>query len=247
MRGIIRTFSFLMHQFRFRWIPFVATCLLMAVFLRLGWWQWSKGVDVEDQVTLRDGRSVVNPLLLGAQLVDAKEVDGALVLVRGHFDAAQQFFLDNQQYQGRPGVQVITPLQIEGTQVRVLVNRGWVGWGNSRAILPEVSVPIGRVEVRGRAALPSGKAPAFVSEVVGDTETLRTRIRLDEIQAKQDHPVQPIVVLMTDGDAADGLLRDWPELTNKAPMHKGYAAQWFLMAALLLVFFLRSSYRKSTD
>ena len=236
-----------MRQFQFRWIPFIATVLLMAVFLRLGWWQWTKGLDVERQVALHDARSAVNPLLLGSQLVNAKEVDGMTVMVRGHYDAAQQFLLDNQQHQGRPGVHVITPLQIEGTQVRVLVNRGWVGWGNSRAILPEVSVPTGRVEVRGRAALPSGKAPAFVSEAVGDTETLRTRIRLDEIQAKQDHPVQPIVVLMTDGDAADGLLRDWPELTNKAPMHKGYAAQWFLMAALLLVFFLRSSYRKSTD
>lgn len=236
-----------MHQFQFRWIPLIATCLLMAVFLRLGWWQWSKGVDVEAQVVLHDQRSAVNPLLIGAQQVDAKEVDGTSVVVRGHFDAEQQFFLDNQQYQGRPGVHVITPLTIEGTQVRVLVNRGWVGWGSSRAVLPEVSVPAGRVEVHGRATLPSGKAPAFVTEAVGDTGVLRTRIRLDEIQTAQNHLMQPIVVLMTDADASDGLIREWPELPNKAPMHKGYAAQWFLMAALLLAFFLRSSYRKAND
>jgi cytochrome oxidase assembly protein ShyY1 len=30
-------------------------------------------------------------------------------------------------------------------------------------------------------------------------------------------------------------------------MHKGYAAQWFLMAVVLLGFFIRSSYRKATD
>jgi len=219
----------------------------MAVFVRLGWWQWTKGMDVETQVALRDERSAVNPLLLGAHRVNAREVDGTAVVVRGHFDAQQQFLLDNQQYQGRPGVHVITPLQIEGTQVRVLVNRGWVGWGSSRAVLPEVSVPTGRVEVHGRAILPSGKAPAFVSESVGDSGALRTRIRLDEIQTLQDHPLQPIVILMSDGDTADGLIRDWPELTNKAPMHKGYAAQWFLMAALLLAFFVRSSLRKSND
>lgn len=247
MRGIIRTFSFLMHQFRFRWIPFIATCLLMAVFLRLGWWQWSKGMEVETQVAQRDQRSAVNPLLLGAQPVDASEAEGTSVVVRGRFDAAQQFFLDNQQYQGRPGVHVITPLVIEGAQVRVLVNRGWIGWGSSRAVLPEVPVPVGRVEVRGRATLPSGKALAFVSEAVGDTGVLRTRIRLDEIQAAQDHPMHPIVVLMTDVDASDGLVRDWSEQANKAPMHKGYAAQWFLMAALLLAFFVRSSYRKAND
>ena len=236
-----------MHHFQFRWVPLIATCLLMAVFLRLGWWQWTKALDVESQVALRDTRSAVNPLLLGAQLVDANEVDSSAVVVRGHFDAAEQFLIDNQQHQGRPGLHVITPLQIEGTQVRVLVNRGWVGWGSSRAVLPDVPVPTGRVEVHGRAAAPSGKAPAFVSEPVGDTGALRTRIRLDEIQAAQSHPMQPIVVLMTDADASDALIREWPELTNKAPMHKGYAAQWFLMAALLLAFFVRSSYRKAND
>lgn len=236
-----------MHQFQFRWIPFIAACLLMAVFVRLGWWQWSKGVEVENQVALRDQRSITNPLLLGAQPVKPQEVDGVAVVVRGQFEASQQFFLDNQQYQGRPGVHVITPLQIEGTQVRVLVNRGWVGWGTSRSVLPEVAVPAGRVEVRGRVSLPSGKAPAFVSESVGDTGALHTRIRIDEIQAAHDHPVQPVVILMTGADPSDGLVRDWPEISNKAPMHKGYAAQWFLMAALLLAFFVRSSYRKAND
>ena len=246
MRGIIRTFFSVMHQFQFRWIPLVATIMLMAVFLRLGWWQWSKAADVESQVQQRDARSAVNPLLLGAQMLTAKEVEGTSVVARGHFDAQGQFFLDNQQHQGRPGVHVITPLRLEGTQIQVLVNRGWIGWGASRAVLPEVSVPLTQVEVRGHAVSPSGKAPMFVSESLGDSGALRTRIRLDEIQAAAKHPMQPFVVLMDSSDA-DGLVRDWPEVTNKSPMHKGYAVQWFLMAVLLLFFFLRSSYRKPNN
>jgi surfeit locus 1 family protein len=236
-----------MHQYQFRWIPFVATCLLMAVFLRLGWWQWVKASEVEAQVAVRDARSNVSPLFLGRALVDPKEVEGSWVVVRGHFDGSDQFFLDNQQHQGRPGLHVITPLQIEGTQVRVLVNRGWVGWGRSRDILPEVSVPDAPIEVHGRLAVPSSKAPTFVSEAWSDDGRLRTRIRLDEIQAKQPHSLQPVVVLMDSPDPSDGLVREWPELSNKAPMHKGYAAQWFLMAALLLAFFVRSSYRKAHE
>ena len=233
-----------MRQFQFRWIPFIAMVVLMAVFVRLGLWQWTKGLDVEHQVALRDARSAVNPLLLGSQLVDAKDVDGTSVVVRGHYDAQQQFFLDNQQHQGRPGVHVITPLQIDGTHVRVLVNRGWVGWGASRSVLPQVPVPTGLVEIHGRAVVPSQKAPVFVTESVGDTGALHTRIRLDQIQAAQNYPFQPIVIWQVSTDARDGLVREWPELTDKAPMHKGYAAQWFLMAALLLAFFVRSSYRK---
>lgn len=216
----------------------------MAVFLRLGWWQWSKAVGLEQQVALREARTKVNPVLIGSQLVEAQEVDGLSVRVRGHFDADDQFFLDNQQYQGRPGVHVITPLQIEGSQVRVLVNRGWVGWGASRDALPHVPVPSEWVQIEGRAVVPSQKAPAFVTESVGDEGLLHTRIRLDEIRATKNYPLQPLVIWQTSTDVQDGLVRDWPELTNKAPMHKGYAAQWLLMAVLLLAFFVRSSYRK---
>jgi surfeit locus 1 family protein len=242
--GLSAHFFSFMHQFQFRWISLIATIMLMAVFLRLGWWQWSKATDVESQVQQRDARSAVSPLLLGAQVLTPKEVEGASVVVRGHFDAQGQFFLDNQQHQGRPGVHVITPLTLEGTQIQVLVNRGWIGWGASRAVLPEVPVPLTRVEVRGHAVSPSGKAPMFVSESLGESGALRTRIRLDEIQAAAKQPMQPFVVLMDSSDA-DGLVRDWPEVTNKSPMHKGYAMQWFLMAVLLLFFFLRSSYRKA--
>ena len=238
MRGIIR-------NFQFRWIPFIATCALTAVFLRLGWWQWTKAEDVEAQIELRDARSAVNPVLLGAVLVDAPSVDGAAVVVRGHFNAAEQFFLDNQQHKGQPGLHVITPFQIDGSQVRVLVNRGWIGWGSSRAILPEVPVPTGLLELHGRATVPSSKAPAFVTEPSTDAGMLRTRIRLNDIQTAQNYPVQPVVILLTSSEVSDGLVKDWPELSNKSPMHKGYAAQWFLMALLLVAFFLRSSYRKA--
>ena len=234
-----------MHPFQFRWIPLIATCALMAVFLRLGWWQWTKASDVEQQALTQVAQLSANPVLLGAQIVDPKALDGVSVVVHGTFEPQEQFFLDNQQHQGRPGLHVITPLQIEGTPTRVLVNRGWVGWGSSRAELPQVGVPAGRVQVQGRAVVPIGKAPAFVSEAVGNSEALRTRIRLDDIQAQANFPVQPVVIWMTSSDLADGLIREWPEVTNKAPMHKGYAAQWFLMALLLLAFFLRSSYRKA--
>lgn len=217
----------------------------MAVFLRLGWWQWTKAADIEQQLQTRVNQSMANPILLGGQMVDPKALDGVSVVVYGTFEPQGQFFLDNQQHQGRPGLHVITPLHIEGTPMRVLVNRGWIGWGSSRAELPQVVVPTGRVEVQGRAVVPVGKAPAFVSESVGNTEALRTRIRLDDIQANANFPVQPVLIWANPTDASDGLVKEWPEVTNKAPMHKGYAAQWFLMALLLLAFFLRSSYRKA--
>ena len=65
--------------------------------------------------------------------------------------------------------------------------------------------------------------------------------RLDLDLRKQSlHPVQPLVMQLLTSEPADTLVRDWPVPENKVPMHKGYAIQWALMAAVTLVFFIRS-------
>jgi len=74
---------------------------------------------------------------------------------------------------GRPGVLVVTPLRLTGSDARVLVVRGWLPWSSDRARLPRVPVPEGPLEVSGtldtwpgQAALP-GAAPA--EAFAGDT------------------------------------------------------------------------------
>jgi len=75
-----------MHAFQFRWIPLIDTCALMAVFLRLGLWQWTKASDVEQQALTRVAQSSANPVLLEAQIVDPKALDGVSVVVHGTFE-----------------------------------------------------------------------------------------------------------------------------------------------------------------
>ncbi len=47
--------------------------------------------------------------------------------------------------------------------------------------------------------------------------------------------VWPVIVWQS-GDNADGLVRRIPQVSNDPPKHLGYAAQWFLMAAVALFF-----------
>lgn len=42
--------------------------------------------------------------------------------VRGVYEPEAQFFVDNRQEDGKPGVHVVTPLKIEGSETRILVN-----------------------------------------------------------------------------------------------------------------------------
>src|SRR5262249_48339927 len=83
----------------------------------------------------------------------------------GHLDAARQFLLDNRSYQGRPGFEVLTPLQRPNGRV-VLIDRGWVPFSGLRDRLPGVAIEsagtvtiVGRVDGLPTPGLQSGRAP----------------------------------------------------------------------------------------
>lgn len=236
-----------MHSFKFRWIPLLATVLLCAVFLKLAWWQWSKATELEQRIERQAQLDHESPLLLGSNLVEPSEAQGRMVEVRGRYDFAAQFFLDNQQHQGRPGLHVITPLVVDGSQTRLWVDRGWVGWGQGRDVLPQVPEPQGVLQLRGRLMAPNDKPPAFVSEPVETNAKLRIRVHLNELRQSSPYPVQPLLLQVFESSVADNLVREWPPLENKVPMHKGYALQWLLITLLTVGFFVRSSRSHNTN
>ena len=230
--------------FKFRWIPFLAMLAGMALFIQLGRWQSGKGDRLEAELGQRAQRQQLGPTRLGPALVDAAAVQDAPITVRGVYEPERQFFLDNRQENDQPGVHVITPLRIEGSQTRILVNRGWVGWTHGRSVLPVVATPAGPVQVSGLAFVPSTKKFFLMPERVESDPRLWERLDLVRYTAQLGQPLQPVVVLQDPGDASDTLLRHWPAPENRVGMHRGYAFQWFGMAAALLLFFLVACFRK---
>jgi surfeit locus 1 family protein len=138
----------------------------------------------------------------------------------------------------------VTPLKIDGSDTRILINRGWVGWSHGRQVMPIVPTPEGKVQIHGLAFVPSTKKFFLMSEPTDDDSKLWERLDLVRFEKRVGHPLQPVVLLQNGDDAADGLLRHWPPPENKVVMHRGYAFQWFGMAVALLVFFLVASRRK---
>ena len=117
--------SRLRFSFRPRWWAVLLAAGGCAAGIALGNWQ--------------SGRAAEKRALAAAQ---------APVTLRGSFDARYTVFADNKLYRGRPGYHVVQPLRLaEGKHV--LVNRGWVAAGASRAQLPEVRTPAGEVELTG--------------------------------------------------------------------------------------------------
>src|SRR3984885_10862529 len=107
--------------------------LAAAVCVRLGVWQWHKGVQ-RSADSARFAAGAARTLALGATPPDALPLFQR-VSVTGELDGAHQFLLDKRSYQGRPGSQVLTPLARAG-QPALLVDRGWVPFTGSRAQLP---------------------------------------------------------------------------------------------------------------
>ena len=66
------------------------------------------------------------------------------VVATGEYMARWQILIDNKVVGGRAGFHVVTPLALADGRV-VLVNRGWVAQGASRAALPDVPPPAGTV------------------------------------------------------------------------------------------------------
>lgn len=215
-----------------RLIPTLFALGMGVLFVHLGNWQAGKGERLLAERTQLASRAKWSAQSIGSDPVDALQLTGVPVKVRGRFDAQQQFYIDNRQEAGKPGVHVITPLQIEGGDRRILVNRGWSGWVNGRGNLPQLAPPEGLVEVRGRASVPVAKKFLLMSEHEETSSRLWSQLDLKRFEAAVKYPVQPVVLLQDQDDSKDGLVRNWPAPEDRVAMHESYALQWYGLTLL---------------
>ncbi len=233
------------RRFTLRLTPTLATAATLALLLGLGQWQHGKAIAAEAAAALRDERLRQPPEPIGAHLLEPGRADAARYTARGRYLPALQFYVDNRQHNGVAGVFVVTPLQIEGSNTLLLVNRGWSAWPHGRGVLPEVDTPAGLVDVTGLADVPSTKAYFLMPQQHETDPRLWMRVDIARFAALAGgKAVQPVVLLQDGGTPPDQLVRHWPAPENRSVKHRGYALQWWLMAAALLLFYLVTCLRK---
>src|SRR5256885_5622614 len=86
----------------------VVALVLCTLCVRLGAWQWHKGMQREQEWT-SFARGADQVIALGARAVSDVPLYQR-VSVTGRLDGARQFLLDNRSYRGRAGYEVLTPL-----------------------------------------------------------------------------------------------------------------------------------------
>lgn len=234
-------------RFRPKLIPALGTACLLVLFIHLGLWQAGKGERALAAKAQHAARAQLGPTPVRQEPLHPEDVQDAPLVVTGSFDTNASFFIDNKQLDGKPGLHVITPLRIEGGNTRILVNRGWIGWGQSRAKLPIVETPTETVTITGIAALPSTKGFFLMPDRAEAWPELWSRLDMPRYIQQSNHPVQPVVLLQTSDPNGTPLVQKWPPPEDRAGMHQSYAMQWFGMALALTVFFVVASTRRQPE
>ena len=157
---------------------------------------------------------------------------------KGEFAAGWPLYLDNRQLHGRAGFVLLMPLRLAGGDRSVLVERGWLPvdpHDRNRIVAPPV--PAGTVHVEGRLR----RAPSQALQL-GEPATLHPGALVQNLEPRQLAQASGLAlypfVIEQSGDARDGLLRDWPQPSAGVDMHRGYAFQWYALAATAFVYFV---------
>ncbi len=210
-----------------------AALLAVATFTRLGFWQWHKGAEGQEEwQRFARGTAELRPL-------DSAALESVPLYQRvsltGTLDARHQFLLDNRSYQGRPGYEVLTPLTREGAMT-LLVDRGWVPFSGSRAQLPDVSLNTdAAVTLTGRSALLPSPGLALGHAPPGGAWPKVTAFpSMAELASALGTALEPRILLL-DPAAPHGYVRDWQPPGMSPLRHFSYAIQWWGFAALVLL------------
>ncbi len=233
-----------LQQFRFDWKLTLLTAVLLPLLVLLGFWQLLRE---QEKLALQDvyaARQMEAPAALGT-LIPAADLQYRQVELRGTFDNAHTFLLDNRIHQGRVGYDVITPVTTDDNQ-QVFINRGWIAQGPSRALLPAIAALDGQVLLRGSIYVPVGD-PFVLGEAVateGWPQVIQTLdlMRMAKEASYTEAALFPYTVRLAEG-APGVLVRDWPLISTTPQKHRGYAVQWFAMATMLLGLYLYYSTR----
>jgi cytochrome oxidase assembly protein ShyY1 len=231
-------------RFRFRWIPFVAAMVAVAIGISLGRWQTRRAAEKEAIEARMSAREIQPPVALTAAMPPDKDMEFRRVLVRGEFVRDWPVYLDNRPYNGAAGFYVLMPLKIAGSDMHVLVMRGWAKRDVAdRTKVPAFMTPAGIVEIEGIAARNPGHllqlgaaAPMRPGAIVQNADAA-------DIAQAGNLRMHPFVIEQLT-DTRDGLVRDWPRPSMGVDRHRGYAFQWYALAATAFLFFVVTGFRR---
>lgn len=233
-------------MFRFNWKLTLFTVLLLPLMISLGFWQLDREQQKIEMQERYERRSLEPAVAL--QTVNWHDPEADLGWMRieatGYFVPERQFLLDNRVHESRVGYEVLSLFATDfGTLV---VNRGWVPQGPTRQQLPAIPVSAERQTIAATIYVPDGEVMLLASDNPDPDNwpIVVQRLDMEQIAQLSGHTLLPWSVRLEPGTPAV-LAPNWQAINMKPEMHRGYAVQWFSMAAVLALLYLLFSFRRS--
>jgi cytochrome oxidase assembly protein ShyY1 len=163
------------------------------------------------------------------------------VILKGHIDPQQYFFLDNRTRNGKVGYELIGIMRLAPSsnvaleEKAVFVNLGWLPGSVDRKVLPAIAMPKTEIEIEGW--LKNVEAGMLLAK---DNWTADWPIRIQQVDLSKMAAVISNVnyvplLFLTQKPLFQGLLTQWKPTNMTVEKHLGYAVQWFLMAFVLVL------------
>ena len=203
------------------------------LFFSLGVWQIERGQSKAGILNEFNDNLKKTPSNLD---VSSKKWDR--VFVKGTWVNSKQILIDNIINRGIAGYKVITPLNIEGSDKTILVDRGWIKQNKYREVLPDISIEEKSETVSGILELPE-LGLVLSNDLVTSEWPKISQSKNFEILAEQfDMNLFPMILL---ADPINQKSLEYIKITptNMTPTkHYGYSAQWFLMFLVLCAMYI---------
>jgi surfeit locus 1 family protein len=228
------------RRFRPGLVSSIAAAAFVALTMSLGNWQTRRADEKLDAARKLDQAMQSTVLSVPSSPVDSAGFEHRRVSVRGRFVARSTLFLDNKVLRGIAGYHVLTPFAIEGGDVHVLVDRGWIAAGD-RGRLPSVTTAEELRIVEGIAVLPSRRFLELAPDEASDS--LRQNLVLERERERLALRLQPFVIEQT-SDAQDGLARLWERPDAGVDRNRSYALQWYSFALLAAILYVVLNFKR---
>jgi surfeit locus 1 family protein len=227
---------------RVKIIPLIIFVVMLAVLLRLGFWQLSRAEEKRELVANQTARMQHELQPIAELLAETNDLRYRRVIVEGHYDVQHQILLDNQIYNGKVGYFVLTPFIITDEQKTILVNRGWVLMDKDRNNLPDIAFipPTEKMSITGVLnAFPQvGLLLEGADEPGSGWPTVVQIINKQKMTEKLQQPIIDFQLQLA-VEEPYGYVRAWQVHTRIPPeKHTAYAFQWFALAATLTLLIL---------
>ena len=215
-----------------RWAALITFFALFVLTLSLGIWQINRGYEKKELENIYSLQQSY-PIEEITYNLDSEINLYRSVSIKGKF-LEDLFYLDNKIHNGKPGVVVMSPFELDDGSV-LMISRGWVEM-TDRNNFKRINTPEESLTLVGTLR-PSSTGLTLSSNTTLELENaffLIQALDLSEIKSIIGRDLKASVLELSDLSPAS-FTSIWKPINLSSYRHFGYAFQWFGLSIVILV------------